>query len=96
MYFNTKEIGARIQKLRQERHLTQEQLAEQLHISLVHLGKVEVGKHGCSIDLLTDFAVYFDVSVDYLIFGYEHQSQRAKELLVEISRVLDELLQIMR
>ena len=39
MYYDPKECGRRIAKLRKERGLTQEQLAEKLNISTSNLGK---------------------------------------------------------
>ena len=95
MYFNTKEIGARIQKLRQEKHLTQEQLAEQLHISENHMGRLEAGMRGCSIDLLIDLAAFFDVSTDYLILGREYRNQPAREAVAEIIHALEALQEIL-
>lgn len=95
MYFNTKEIGVRIQKLRQEKHLTQEQLAEQLHISENHMGRLEAGMRGCSIDLLIDLAAFFDVSTDYLILGREYRNQPAREAVAEIIHALEALQEIL-
>lgn len=37
-----KKLGKRIKFLREERHLTQEKLAEKANISLDYLGKIEV------------------------------------------------------
>lgn len=54
MYFDPKECGRRIAKLRKERGLTQEQLAEKLNISTSNLGKLERGLQGLSIDLLVE------------------------------------------
>ena len=54
MYFDSKECGRRIAKLRKERGLTQEQLAEKLNISTSNLGKLERGLQGLSIDLLVE------------------------------------------
>ena len=56
MSYNTLETGRRIQKLRKAKGLTQEQLAERLNVSAVHLAKIETGKRGCSLDILIDFA----------------------------------------
>ena len=58
MSYDTLETGRRIQKLRREKGLTQEQLAERLNVSTVHLAKIETGKRGCSLDILIDFAAF--------------------------------------
>lgn len=69
MYYDITEIGRRIQRLRRAKGLTQERLAEELNISVVHLAKIENGKRGCSLDILVDIAVFFDASLDYLVLG---------------------------
>lgn len=47
MYYDTEKIGKRIQKLRQDRNITQELLADELGVSHNHLGKLkkEQGEH---------------------------------------------------
>ena len=69
MKYDLIETGKRIKELRTKYCLTQEQFAEELHVSTVHIGKIEKGKGGASIDLLADIACRFDVSLDYLILG---------------------------
>ncbi len=69
MNYDTLEVGKRIQELRRGKGLTQEQLAERLNISTVHLAKIEIGKRGCSLDMLIDFAAFFSASLDYLVLG---------------------------
>lgn len=44
MYYNQLETGRRIQKLRRERYLTQEELAIKLNISDRHLRNLERGE----------------------------------------------------
>lgn len=69
MYHQFEEIGKRIRRLRRSAGFTQERLADELNISLDHLGKIETGKHRCSLDILIDIADLFDVSLDQLILG---------------------------
>ncbi len=69
MSYDILETGRRIQKLRKAKGLTQEQLAERLNVSTVHLAKIETGKRGCSLDILIDFATFFNISLDYLVLG---------------------------
>ena len=54
MYFNAEEFGKRMQKVRCENHLTQEQLADLLNISRIHVARIERGARTCSIDLLVE------------------------------------------
>lgn len=72
MYYDTAETGKRIQDLRKSKGLTQEQLAEQLNISTVHLAKIEIGSRSCSLDILIAIAIFFDASLDYIVFGKAH------------------------
>ena len=55
------ETGKRIQKLRKEHGDTQEQLAEKLNITPNHLGKIETGKRGASIELLACIKAKYSV-----------------------------------
>ncbi len=91
MYFDAKETGDRIRSLRKSRKITQEGLAEILGVSLDHIGKVEVAINGVSIDLLIDIAVFFDVSLDYLIMGRKNESDIAKEKMSEIIDAMEQL-----
>lgn len=59
-------LAKRIQQLRKERKLTQEQLAEKLHISLNYLGKVETGRKVPNLRLLYKIAETLDVKVQDL------------------------------
>lgn len=69
MYYNQLETGRRIQKLRRERYLTQEELAIKLNISDRHLRNLERGEYTPSIDLFVEIAAFFDVTLDHLIMG---------------------------
>lgn len=80
MYCNQVEIGKRIQKLRKDKGLTQEQLAEELNISTIHLAKIETGKRGCSLDILIGIAVFFDASLDYLALGKAKENELRGQL----------------
>lgn len=69
MHYNALNTGKRIQKLRKDKGLTQEQLAERLNLSTVHMAKIETGQRSCSLDVLTEFAMFFNASLDYLVLG---------------------------
>lgn len=66
---NAKEIGKRIQNLRKDRNLTQQELAEKLGISPNMVAKVESGLRIPSIDMFVVMAEYFEESLDYLVLG---------------------------
>ncbi|MBR3629755.1 MAG: helix-turn-helix domain-containing protein [Oscillospiraceae bacterium] len=62
-------IGALIRQLRTERHLTQKQVAERIHVSDKAVSKWERG-HGCpDISLLTALADVFDIGIEALLSG---------------------------
>ena len=61
MYYDLRESGLRIKKLRKQKGLTQEQLADKLNISTSNLGKLERGLQGLSIDLLIELYIFFFV-----------------------------------
>lgn len=87
MKYNILEVGKRIQKLRREKGLTQEQLANCLSISTVHLAKIESGKRGCSMDILIDISAVLSASLDYLVHG--------KVLNNDVRARLDAVIQIL-
>lgn len=60
-------IGENIKRLRRERGLTQETLAERLHISAAAVSKWERGESVPDIGMLLPLASYFNVSSDELL-----------------------------
>ncbi|MBQ9148735.1 MAG: helix-turn-helix transcriptional regulator [Oscillospiraceae bacterium] len=61
------ELSDRIQKLRKERGLTQEQLAEQLFVSRTAVSKWETGRGTPSMDSLQMIAKFFGITLDELL-----------------------------
>lgn len=49
-------IAKRIRRLRKQKGLTQEQLAEKTHVSTTHIGLVETGKRRASLKTLQRIA----------------------------------------
>lgn len=91
MYYDLKESGLRIKKLRKKNELTQEQLANKLNISTSNLGKLERGLQGLSIDLLIEISIFFDVSLDYILLGRELQTDKLKR---QIHTMLEQLIEL--
>lgn len=60
-------LGTRIAELRKEKKVSQEQLAEILNTSRQAVSKWERGDAYPDIDRLKDLAIYFNVSIDYLL-----------------------------
>lgn len=57
----------RLKELRLEKNLEQKELAEILHVSKSAVSAWEIGRNQPSYELLGDIAVFFGVTVDYLI-----------------------------
>ena len=70
---------------------TQEELAERLGISAGHMGKVETGAKGVSIDVMVVISSLFNVSLDYLILGREPKTEILKHKLRSIIEFLTAL-----
>lgn len=91
MYYNIKESGLRIQKLRKQSGLTQQQLADKLNISVSNIGKIETGRNGFSIDLMIEMAFCFNVSLDYIVLSREMQTDTIKKQIRSMMEQLAEM-----
>ena len=72
-------IGKNLSSLRKAKGLTQLELSAQIHYSDKSISKWELGYTSPSIDILMDFAAFYDVTVDYLV--KEHDENSAKEVI---------------
>ena len=61
-------IGQRIRKIRKAQGLSQEQLAEQVQISVTHMSHIETGNTKLSLAVLVDLAKVLGVRTDELLF----------------------------
>lgn len=62
-------FSERLKELRNERNMTRQALADELHISVRLVGYWENGQRECSLDILIKLAKILDSDVNYLI-GY--------------------------
>ncbi len=60
-------LGKRIAKLRGKAELTQERLAEKVHVSTTHIGLVETGKRRASLKTLQKIASVLRTKVKDII-----------------------------
>ena len=65
------EFNEKLQQLRRQKGLTQEDLAEQLFVSRTAISKWESGRGYPSIDSLKVIAAFYGVSIDELLSGEE-------------------------
>lgn len=68
MKLDVKLLGAAIKNARTEKKLTQEQLAEMVGITAVHLKQLESGRRKPSIDVLYALSRTLNISVDSVFF----------------------------
>lgn len=60
-------VGTRIQNARKEQHISQNELAEKLNISVSHLSAIECGRSNFGIDILMRITEVLKVSADSLL-----------------------------
>ena len=75
-------IGANIKSLRKEKQVTQEALAEYLHISAQAISKWETGASSPDIDMLPKLAIFFGTSLDRLLDFDQSRVDAAVEALI--------------
>ena len=73
------EFHEKLQGLRKERGLTQEEVAEALYVSRTAISKWESGRGYPNIDSLKEISCYFSVSIDDLLSGEKLLSIAEKE-----------------
>jgi transcriptional regulator with XRE-family HTH domain len=73
-------IGKRIQELRKNRRLSQEQVAEKADISPNYLSRIECGKENPTLDMLIKLAHALEVEIwEMFDFGYVISDKEARE-----------------
>ncbi len=60
-------FGEKLKELRQEKHLTQDQLAEKTGISQGSISAYELNKAKATVDVVFIFCKYFGVSADFML-----------------------------
>lgn len=93
MKMNPKETGKRIQLLRKQKGLSQEELADKLNVSSNTVAKIECGLRRPSVDFVVDLVNFFDTTVDYIILGEKIKKERNYDFLIrEIDDKVEQLL----
>ena len=72
--FDAQAIISRIRKLMKERNMNAAKTTRELHISVSSFSDWQSGKARPSLEVIAKFADYFDVSLDYLVYGVELES----------------------
>lgn len=92
------EFNEKLQYLRKQHSMTQEQLAEKLYVSRTAISKWESGKGYPNIESLKSISKVFSVSIDELLSGEELIELAETENhsnLDKIYRILDSILDLM-
>ena len=95
---NLREIGVRIQKIRIEKGMTQEELAEKVGTSQKHLSQIEIGCHNMKLDTIAAIAKHLGVSVDLLLADYTDSKNEStlKVIMDEIREMSPKQLEMLR
>lgn len=86
---NQQKIGTFLKELRNEKNLTQEQLAEKLGVSRRTVSRWETGSNMPDLDLLIEMAGYYEVDLRELLDGERKREKMDKELEETVLKVAD-------
>jgi transcriptional regulator with XRE-family HTH domain len=89
------EFHEKLQELRKNRGITQEELAEALYVSRTAISKWESGRGYPSIDSLKEISNYFSVTIDDLLSGEKLLSIAEKENKSNLRNMCDLLFGIL-
>lgn len=86
---NQQKIGTFLKELRNEKRLTQEQLAEKLNVSRRTVSRWETGSNLPDLDILIEMADYYEVDLRELLDGERKSGKMNKELEETVLKVAD-------
>lgn len=89
------EFGEKLQKLRKDKGLTQEELAESLYVSRTAISKWESGRGYPSIDSIKEIAAFFCVTIDELLSSEKIISLAKREKKQSIQKICNLLFGIL-
>lgn len=72
-------LGDKIKKLRKEKHITQQELADKVGISRSSIGMIESNKQGTTNETLVKLAKVLNTTVDYLLSDSDYENIEKKE-----------------
>lgn len=81
-------IGQNIKKIREEKQLTQQQIAELIHMHRSNYSKIESGQREISIEALDKIARYFNMTIDQIV---NFEGGLPKEITVEDKSLMEQL-----
>lgn len=87
-----KACGKRVQQLRKDKGLTQEELAAQFNVSANLIAKIESGLRPLSIDMVVEYVNFFDTTSDYILLG-ETEDDEIDRAVRKIDEAIEMLLE---
>lgn len=69
------DMGIRIAQRRKALHMTQEQLADKMGVSLQTISCIELGKKAIRPENLAKLCSHLDVTADYILYGKRSENQ---------------------
>ena len=82
------EVGKHIRKIRKEKNLTQDELAERLHCTRQTVSNYETGKSEPDISLLIELAGVLQVEIGDLIYGPKKKENRQKQKIRAVAALV--------
>ena len=82
-------IGQKIRQYRKALGLSQEQVAEQIGISVTHMSHIETGNTKLSLQVLVDIAKILNVQTDDLLFDSKNDKTIAIQEIAESLETCD-------
>lgn len=85
---NQQKIGAFLKELRNEKNLTQEQLAEQFNVSSRTISRWETGKNMPDLSIIVELSDFYNVDIRELLNGernVNNMNNEPKEIIEKIS-----------
>lgn len=73
------EVGKHIKKIRKEKNLTQDELAERLHCTRQTISNYETGKSEPGIEVLIELAGVLEVEINDLIYGPKKREDKKRQ-----------------
>ncbi len=84
-----KKIGAFLKKLRKEKGITQEQLAEQFSVSNRTISRWENGNNMPDLDILIEISDYYEVDLREILNGERKSENMDKEMKETVLQAVD-------
>ena len=88
-------LGSRLKALRQEKGLTQKEVAKLIGTTDVSIGRYEMDARVPKADILNSLAKLYDVEIDYLLTGKEETEQPLndrdkKDIEKDLKKIMDD------